>query len=253
MSEGMLIITATHYSGRLHVGLGSETGPSYSCGESVALYKNKISQFFAKFFNVGMDIEVDGKTRCVNKNSLKKHFQSLELNFDISKIQKSGYEATIRKEIKKDEKKSEISSHAKSLLGHNFSDKKRTKLFKKMVKHLVIGNTDQVKKLIRKGAYVDQAFFKFSPQAYYLGHFFETLSKIKNKAESYFNNANFYSYTALALAIERKNKDLIDFLLLYSDKSGEKITFSYNKYYALGILKREKIQQIENEWKLSQI
>lgn len=74
-------------------------------------------------------------------------------NITIEEVGKIGYNAILNKYSDK------IITRNNNL-GENFSNKHRMRLFGKMVIQLQINNTKAVKRLIRKGAYVDREFFQ---------------------------------------------------------------------------------------------
>ena len=203
----MSIITATNYQGRLHVGYGDEDSVSKCLGNSINSYRNPISKFFTKLFGFSRDIDIDGKNRCVNKESFKKHLRSIGFEGDsIEQVRKLGYKTFIQ-----NNSDTLIIGHDK--LGENFSNKKRMKLFVKMIGELEVNNTQAVKRLIRKGAYVDREFFKPANGALNGQSFWNTRSDIESTLYNWYPNTHFYSYTPLTLAAEKENQSLAKFIL----------------------------------------
>lgn len=203
----MSIITATNYNGRLHVGYGDEYSASKRLGSSINSYRNPISKFFTKLFGFSMDIQVDGKQRCLNKKSFKKHLQSI--GFDIMNVEevgKIGYETFIQKNSDK-----LIVSNKK--LGESFSIKKRMKLFNKMIKELDANNTQAVIRLICKGAYIDKLFYRPTEGSLLTQSFWNSRSMLELRLSISYFSINFYSYTPLALAVEKGNQSLAKFIL----------------------------------------
>lgn len=247
----MSIITATNYKGRLHVGYGDEDSVSKCLGKSINSYRNPISKFFTKLYGFSMDIDIGGKIRCVNIESFKKHLQSIGLEGNsIEQVRKLGYKAFIQ-----NNSSSLIIGNDK--LGENFSDKKRMKLFKKMIKELSYNNTQRVKRLIRKGAYVDREFYKPSAGAL-SGKIFFTRSQVEETLFDYFSNINYYSYTPLSLAAEKENQSLAKFILNVKNddiSSDKKQTFNFTmtrRGYQLDWNTETKVEQVSiNDGKIS--
>src|SRR5262249_35897857 len=140
-------------------------------------------------------------------------------------LQSLGLEDGYIKEINKIGYHTFIKNHADKIiirnekLGESFSNKKRRKLFGKMIRQLDINNTQAVKRLIRKGAYIDREFYKLpeeslnSPSLWISRPELERfLARIRFKTNSNLFS-NFYSYTPLAMAAEKGNQTLAKFIL----------------------------------------
>lgn len=203
----MSFITATNYNGRLHLGYGDENSVGKCLGNSIYTYCNSISKFFTKLFGFSIELDIDGKQRCVNKKSLIKHLESIGLeNISIEKIRKIGYNTLLKQHS------GQIITRNDNL-GESFSIEKRMKLFEKMVTQLEVNNTQAVKRLIRKGAYVDREFFKPADGPLSGQSFWSSRPMLEEVLHRYYINTNFYSYTPLALATEKGNQSLAKFIL----------------------------------------
>jgi len=244
----MNIITNTNYNGRLHLGYGDEGSVSKCLGKSINAYRNFIFKFFTRLFSISMDIEMGGKSICVNKVSLKKHLESIGLEGeDIEKINRIGYTTFIQQ----NEAKLIIQNDT---LGENFSDKKRMKLFEKMIRQLEVNNTQAVKRYLRKGAYIDREFCKSEPTGkLYLVNFKEMKKWIFGVGSEF----KIYSYTPLALAAEKENQSVAKFIAKAKDNdisSDKKETFKYRDHshcYGYGnhfnwTTEREKFEKVTN-------
>lgn len=146
----MNIITATHYNGSLRLGYGKNNAPGMRLGSDIEVYRNPISQFFAKKRELSMNIEIDGKMRCVNKKSFKLHLQSISLkDIQLENIGKISYEELIKKEP--------FTCRFNEEIHNDFSEEKLCKLFKKLMGALSRDDTVAVNKLKRKGVMLQRS------------------------------------------------------------------------------------------------
>lgn len=204
----MKIITAANYEGRLHLGYGEENSIPQCLGTSINTYHNFITKFFTQLFGFSMTLEIDGKQRCVNKKSLIKHFGSIGCeDANVTRIKAIGYYRFIE----------EISGKItitlrKDKLGESFSHSKRMELFEKMVAELQANNTQAVQRLIRKGAYIDREFFIPADGSIDGRSFWSNRPKLERVMFDHWNDY-FYSYTPLAMAAEKGNQVLANFIL----------------------------------------
>lgn len=139
----MNIITATHYNGSLRLGYGASNTPGERLGEDIEVYRNPISQFFARVHKRSMDIEIDGKIRCVDKKSFKSHLESIGLgDIQLENIKQISYENLI---------KDKTISTSGTKIHEDFSVEKQRKLLGKLMGALAREDTQAVNKLKRKG------------------------------------------------------------------------------------------------------
>jgi hypothetical protein len=222
MNQASTLITAVNYNGRLHLGYGYENGSTHCLGSSIKTYRNPIAKFFSKIFGFGIDVEVGGKIRCLNKVSLKSHLQSIGLgDAKLEEVSKIGYRTLIETIQEKDSAKLKISQEK---LGANFSNTKRMKLFTKMIKQLDANNTQAVMKLIRKGAYIDREFYKYNNKLLIDKKETEALLT----AYSIRDTSSIVSYTPMAMATEKANQVLAYFI---SNNKGSNFTADMKKQY----------------------
>lgn len=220
----MGIVTATNDRGRLYLGFGDENSVSRCLGSSIETFRNAGAKFFATLFGAALEIQVDGKNRCVSKKGFKQHLQSI--GFDatvIDEVSRIGYDTFIRN----NQDKLLLSSN---ILGETFSIKKRMRLFEKMVCHLEVNNSQAVKRLIRKGAYIDREFFKPCGGALSDQTFWNSRSEIESYLHYKYLNTNFCSYTPLTMAAEKGNQSLAKFILSIKNgdfSSDKKVTYKY--------------------------
>ena len=82
------------------------------------------------------------------------------------------------------------------------------KLYEKMIRQIEDNNTQAVKKLIRKGAYIDREFYKLPN-----GSYFTRYPILENFLTRYYTNTTVHTYTPLARAAEKGNQSLAQFIL----------------------------------------
>ena len=221
----MSIITATNYAGRLHIGYGDENSVSKCLGNSLYVYHSPIAKFFTKLFGFSIEIDIANKSRCISKKSFTEHLQSIGLkNSNINEVCKIGYRTFIQNHAKEI-----IVSNEK--LAENFSTKKRIKSFNKMISQLEANNTEAVKRLISKGAYIDKEFYKPCDGALSGQSSWDSRSDLEGTLQKYYLNTKFCCYTPLALAAEKGNQSLAKFILNAKNNdvsSDKKQIFNYS-------------------------
>lgn len=228
-------ITTTNHNGHLYIGYGEENNlPKYIGNFKV--YRNCTMQFLTRMFRLSIDIEINGKKRCVNKKSFQEHLNSIckissvKNNNDLilKQVIKIGYDRFVNNISKAMDGSLNLSKN----LGDIFPDKKRKKLLEKLIYQTEINNLHAAKKLIRKGAYIDREYFHID--SHICHNRTETEWFLESRSEK-----TFYSYTPLAQAIEKghkfKDQSLAKFIMnIKKDISSDRkqtITYSYTKEY----------------------
>lgn len=122
---------------------------------------------------------------------------------NLKEIKKTGYSKLIENNAK-------LITLSYEKLGNKFSAEKKMKLFEKLIFKMQVNDTEASKRLIRKGAYFDREFFKKCEcQKVKIFHSREAI-------EGYLSGSYreiIYSYTPLAMAVEKKNQVLAKFIL----------------------------------------
>jgi len=220
------IFTTVKNQDYLYVGYSLNNESSKQIGTSIKTYTNSYAwtKFLVRLFGLAIEIEINGKKQLVTKQSLKEHLWSIEIKHDnIKEISRIGYEAFVRSQ-------KEVVIPTNRELVDNLSIKKRDSLFKKMIDQLACNNTEAVKKLVQKGAYVDREFYvtcePLNHQTLWLDQnaLYHTVMRTSKE------NFEFYKHTPLTLAIDQSNETLAQlFFKLKNEQinSDKKETYQY--------------------------
>lgn len=213
----MNIITTVKYDGRLHLGYGAEDAIGNRLGTGISIYNNPIAKFFTKMLGTSVDIEINGKVRCLNKSDFIKHLKSIDNSIAYNqpysregfysqtfasrlyKIKEIGYNRFIQ-DNEKDIKDIKIK------LSENIPHQKRMELTLKLARNMFCDNTEIVKKTILKGAYVDRKFHQINREKE--TDIFIDANEFKGALNKYPTPPPFKSHTPLAYAAERGNRPL---------------------------------------------
>ncbi len=224
----MPIISATG-KGRLYIGQLEDKGPAKCLGRTVRVYTDPLTKCITKLFGCSVQVDIGGKSRCVNKNSLIKHLQSLELAPEcVAKMQEVGYDALIAQ--------NECSPlQGAQNFGDSLPEAKRCRITRRMCKALLANDTEAVKRYIRKGASCDGEFY-VGPTSSSFDVYFDK-SQLERELQASYACFSCYGYTPLAMAAQKGNLPLAQFIadtkggVTDSDKrqtfSWENISFGY--------------------------
>jgi hypothetical protein len=190
----MGIVTTVTSQSRLHLGYGVENALPNRLGRSIKKYTGLCS-FFAKVFFKSVEIEINGRKHCVNRKSFIQHLESIGLQSSaLKRAKRVGYAALINE------------AHIRPRLGNEklgdlLTDKKRTKLLRQLVSAIDTDNIEIAKKLVRMGAYLNRPFWiaSFWPDRVFM-------------SSKHNFRCNVTSYTPLARAVVKDNKELVKFI-----------------------------------------
>lgn len=211
----LLNISTTCDRGRLHIGYEDDKNVAMRLGPSIRVYKGPITKFFVKYiFRMAVDQSINGKVYCLNVKSLSEHLAAIGVRKEpkdalndegqkgiASQLATIGYDNLIKMHR-------EVISFSQIPLSEGLSEKKRTQLFKKMIDRLERGETETVKKYVRKGASVERRFYRFPDETT-----ISMPSEVTYEKRLVLEKYGFSVLTPLACAAGKKNKDLSAFLV----------------------------------------
>jgi hypothetical protein len=189
---------------------------------TVDSYNNCFTQFFARLFRLSVDVNFDGKIRCINKDSYKQLLDNFGFNGILAPTFRTVAESVTL-------------PNSSLKMRDVISSNDRNTLFQKLAQAISTGNTSKALLMIGKGAELDTSYYD---RGHLYPSFYSDTSNLDSESRYSFN---VFQAPPILQAAKKANRIVVEFL----NEAGANLNATGKEY----TFKREIVDVQRNlEW-----